>query len=59
MLATTDRFPVRAARPVTRTAALAAGARDFAAKPSRMRVLREEILHFWETHGPAGDDPAD
>ena len=39
--------------------ALAAGARAFAAKPSRVRALREVIVHFWEVHGERTDDPAD
>jgi CheY-like chemotaxis protein len=39
--------------------ALAAGARAFAAKPSRVRALREVIVHFWEVHGGLADDPAD
>ena len=45
------------ARERARETALRAGARGFAAKPSRVRSLREILLRFWSDHGPRRDDP--
>jgi two-component system response regulator len=40
-----------------KAAAIAAGARQFRVKPSRVRGLREAILNFWREHGHGSDDP--
>jgi CheY-like chemotaxis protein len=49
----------REAHDDAREESLSAGAADFAAKPSRVRALRELVLHFWERHGFVADDSAD
>jgi two-component system chemotaxis response regulator CheY len=48
----------RDAREEARDQAVQAGASDFASKPSRVHALREIVIRFWETYGPASDDPS-
>jgi CheY-like chemotaxis protein len=40
-----------------KAAAIAAGARQFRVKPSRVRGLRDAIIAFWKEHGNGSDDP--
>ena len=40
-----------------KAAAIAAGARQFRVKPSRVRGLREAIVSFWTEYGDGSEDP--